>query len=131
MIGSRLSRALALVVITLAACSKKPAGSAPASSFNPGPLPPELATGERLFIANCVRCHGDLALGTSQGPPLVHITYEPNHHSDEAFRRAAMAGVVPHHWNFGPMPPVPGVSEADVQQITAYIRWLQRSAGIY
>jgi hypothetical protein len=28
------------------------------------------------------------------------------------------------------MPPVPGVDEAAVARITAYVRWLQRKAGI-
>jgi hypothetical protein len=28
------------------------------------------------------------------------------------------------------MPPVPEVDEAAVEKITAYVRWLQRAAGI-
>ena len=64
------------------------------------------------------------------GPPLVHIVYEPNHHADIAFQRAVALGVAAHHWRFGNMPPVPGVDEAAVERITAYVRWLQRKAGI-
>jgi len=35
-----------------------------------------------------------------------------------------------HHWEFGNMPKIEGVSPADVEQIIRYIRWLQRQAGI-
>lgn len=94
------------------------------------PTPVSLAEGERLFNANCARCHGPRASGTDQGPPLVHLVYEPNHHGDAAFQRAAALGVRAHHWTFGDMPPVPGVSEAEVAAIVSYVRWLQREAGI-
>lgn len=94
-------------------------------------VPAELAAGETAFDANCAQCHGRAALGTDQGPPLVHRVYEPSHHGDAAFRLAVQRGVRPHHWRFGPMPPVPGLSDADVDDIIAYVRWLQRKAGVY
>ena len=103
--------------------------AAPASD-TPGVLPAELAAGKRLFEANCGQCHGPEASGTDKGPPLVHVVYEPNHHSDVAFQRAAAWGVIAHHWRFGDMPPVPGVTPEQVAEITAYVRWLQRQAGI-
>ena len=99
--------------------------------FDPGPVPPELAAAERLFDQSCAQCHGRLAAGGDTGPPLVHIYYEPGHHADVAFQRAVAFGVQPHHWSYGPMPPVPGLGEAEVAAITAYVRWLQRQAGIY
>jgi mono/diheme cytochrome c family protein len=111
----------------LAACERRPAVPA---DFDPGPVPAGLAEGERLFTANCARCHGARAAGTEAGPPLVHVVYEPNHHADIAFQRAVALGVPAHHWGFGNMPPVPGVDEAAVTRITAYVRWLQREAGI-
>ena len=83
-----------------------------------------------MFNQNCATCHGNLAIGTDLGPPLVHIIYEPGHHSDEAFRRAVLLGVVPHHWSFGPMPAQSGVTPEQVQDIIRYVRWLQRQAGI-
>ncbi len=86
--------------------------------------------GKSLFNANCVMCHGKNAAGTQNGPPLVHKIYEPNHHSDLSFQRAAKFGVRAHHWSFGNMPPVPGVAEADVTRIIAYVRELQRANGI-
>ena len=69
--------------------------------------------------------------GTDQGPPLVHKLYEPGHHTDAAFYRAATQGVVSHHWSFGNMPPVPGVSRRSVTKIVAYVRALQRANGIH
>ena len=46
--------------------------------------PPEMAQGKELFAQNCSVCHGPAGDGTTQGPPLVHIIYEPNHHADAA-----------------------------------------------
>jgi hypothetical protein len=61
---------------------------------------------------NCAVCHGPAATGSMQGPPLVHEIYEPGHHPDELFVRAVMEGVAQHHWDFGPMPRIGGLSEA-------------------
>jgi mono/diheme cytochrome c family protein len=93
-------------------------------------VPAEFQAGEAKFKANCARCHGDAGVGTDQGPPLVHKIYEPNHHGDAAFQRAAAAGVRAHHWQFGDMPRIETVTPADVEQIVGYVRWLQREAGI-
>lgn len=90
-----------------------------------------LAKGRALFEQNCMICHGPGAQGTKQGPPLVHKYYEPNHHADAAFYLAVQRGVRQHHWNFGNMAPVPGVSRDEVTLIIAYVRDLQRKAGIY
>ena len=95
----------------------------------PAKAPEEFQQGETKFNANCARC-GQQAAGTTQGPPLVHKIYEPNHHGDIAFQRAAANGVRAHHWKFGDMPKIEGVTPADVEQIIQYVRWLQRQAGI-
>ncbi len=87
--------------------------------------------GAILFNANCAKCHGSNAAGVEgAGPPLVHVIYEPGHHGDMAFQLAARNGVRAHHWRFGNMPPVDGVTEAEVAQIVTYIRALQRANGI-
>ncbi len=113
--------------LLMAACDRRPEVR---PDVDPGPLPADLADGERLFTDNCARCHGTRGVGTAAGPPLVHVIYEPSHHGDYAFQRAARFGVAAHHWNFGNMPAVPGVDSAAVTRITAYVRWLQRGAGI-
>lgn len=86
--------------------------------------------GEQLFVQNCAACHGVQAVGTKQGPPLVHKIYEPSHHGDAAFVLAARNGSKQHHWQFGDMPAQPQLTEAQVKAITAYVRALQRDAGI-
>lgn len=86
--------------------------------------------GAELWTTNCAVCHGPAGEGTTIGPPLVHEIYEPGHHSDESFQVAVAQGVPQHHWEFGPMPALPGLDRADVADITAYVRELQREAGI-
>jgi cytochrome c2 len=87
--------------------------------------------GKRGFDAVCAACHGTNAQGREgAGPPLVHKIYEPSHHGDMAFVMAAQNGVRSHHWTFGNMPPVAGVTNADVLNIVAYVRALQRENGI-
>lgn len=87
--------------------------------------------GKQIFDANCAACHGPNAAGQKNtAPPLVHVIYEPSHHGDESFQRAVSLGVRQHHWPFGNMPPVEGLTRGDVTLIIAYIRELQRANGI-
>jgi len=94
-------------------------------------VPEEVKAGEKRFNVLCARCHGMAGRGTNAGPPLVHKIYEPSHHADFAFMRAAMQGVRAHHWKFGNMPKISEATSQDVTQIILYVRWLQRRAGIY
>ena len=88
--------------------------------------------GQRLFEAKCSDCHGPNAVGQAGvAPPLIHIIYEPNHHGDESFQRAVALGVRAHHWKFGNMPAVAGLTRAEVKSIIAYVRELQRHNGIF
>ena len=88
--------------------------------------------GQRLFEATCADCHGPNAVGQAGvAPPLIHIIYEPNHHGDESFQRAVALGVRAHHWKFGNMPAVAGLTRAEVKSIIAYVRELQRHNGIF
>ena len=93
-------------------------------------LPAEHQAAEALFGALCASCHGHRASGSETGPPLVHSVYRPAHHGDAAFDLAVVRGVKAHHWGFGDMAPVPGLAREDVEGLTAYVRWLQRSVGI-
>ncbi|MGH7500805.1 MAG: c-type cytochrome [Longimicrobiales bacterium] len=92
--------------------------------------PAQHEAGAELLRTHCSACHGERAEGTDRGPPLVHRIYEPGHHADAAFQLAVAMGVRAHHWRYGDMAPVTGVSEAEVVAIIAYVRWLQREAGI-
>lgn len=121
--------AVLLCVLTVApACSQ---GESAPKAVATGVVPAELQTGQAKFTASCSACHGAGGVGTSQGPPLVHKIYEPNHHGDAAFQRAAANGVKAHHWEFGNMPKIDAATPEDVDQIIKYVRWLQKQAGIF
>ena len=108
--------------------SSEVAGQVPAS----GPALSEAArAGEELFDANCSVCHGVGATGTNQGPPLIDRIYHPGHHGDFSIRNAVSKGVQQHHWGFGDMAPVAGVSSDEVEEIICYIREAQRAGGIF
>ena len=97
----------------------------------PSTLSLDAQRGKAVYEVNCAACHGPNGAGRAeQGPPLVHVIYESSHHGDEAFQRAVAEGVRGHHWPFGNMPPIKGLSRADVSLIIAYIRELQRANGI-
>ncbi|GKY88556.1 c-type cytochrome [Sinisalibacter aestuarii] len=88
--------------------------------------------GQQIFAARCAECHGPRAGGVDGvGPPLIHGYYEPNHHADAAFFLAAERGVRAHHWRFGDMPPVEGITRAEVAAIVAFVRRVQRENGIF
>lgn len=118
-----------LSLVLLAVAMVLPHAGWPASK--PAATPAEFKKGEAAFNANCARCHGERGVGTSQGPPFVHKIYEPNHHGDAAFQRAATMGVRAHHWQFGDMPKISSVTPSEVDDIIKYVRWLQRQAGIF
>ena len=121
-----------LLGVGLAACAPDPPAedAALAATVLATPIPQELEAGEIAFEMRCAACHGTRALGTDRGPPLVHIVYEPSHHSDLAFIMAVERGVRAHHWGFGDMPPIPGLDRAEVNEVIAYVRFLQRQVGI-
>ena len=87
--------------------------------------------GEALFNTNCASCHGTNAAGNDgAGPPLIHVIYEPSHHGDAAFYMAAKNGVRGHHWPFGNMAPIEGITDKDLAKIVGYVRTLQSANGI-
>ncbi len=100
--------------------------------FVPSSLNVDAERGRQHFNANCMVCHGENAQGKNGiAPPLVHKIYEPSHHGDESFQRAAAQGVRAHHWRFGDMPAISSVSRGEMELIIAYVRSIQRANGIY
>ena len=91
--------------------------------------PEMVAAGDALYQANCASCHGTDLRGTAQGPSHLSVVYEPGHHGDAAFLLAARNGVQQHHWGFGNMEPVPGLSDEDISAIVAFVRENQRTQG--
>ncbi|CUH78212.1 putative bifunctional cbb3-type cytochrome c oxidase subunit II/cytochrome c [Tritonibacter multivorans] len=89
------------------------------------------AIGQNIFENICAACHGAQGVGNAEaGPPLIHKIYEPSHHGDESFQRAVAHGVRAHHWRFGDMPPVGGLTRGDIAMVIDYIRAIQRANGI-
>jgi mono/diheme cytochrome c family protein len=86
--------------------------------------------GQGLFEVKCAACHGLDARGTDKGPPLVNPIYRPGHHDDLSFHLAIKNGSHQHHWNFGNMAPVEGVTPENAADIIAYVRKEQHAAGI-
>ncbi len=88
-----------------------------------------VAAGEAIYQATCSSCHGSDLRGTDQGPSHLSAVYRPNHHSDAAFLLAIKVGVAEHHWRFGAMDPVPGLTDDDIAAVTAFVRDRQRTEG--
>ena len=106
-------------------------GSAMVQVTLPETLSANAQIGKRVFDVKCAACHGANAAGQNGvAPPLVHKIYEPSHHADIAFLRAAQYGVRSHHWSFGNMPAIEGLTSGDVQMVADYVRELQRANGI-
>lgn len=94
-------------------------------------LSPDEKAGETAFNTYCASCHGENAAGRDgTAPSFIHPVYNPGHHGDDAFFLAAKNGARAHHWPFGDMPPVKGVTEAGIAGIITYVRTLQRANGI-
>lgn len=88
------------------------------------------AAGKQLYQANCASCHGSDLRGTDKGPSHLSKVYEPGHHSDDGFRFAIKNGARQHHWNFGDMPAIPGLSDDEIDSIIAYVRAQQQEQGL-
>lgn len=114
------------ITVLLASCA---ASGEEGGSGIPVQDPSLVSAGEGLHQANCASCHGSDLRGTQAGPSHLSRVYEPSHHGDGAFALAVELGVRQHHWPFGDMPPVAGLSKADVAAIVAFVRENQRIEG--
>ena len=121
----RTTLTLALAATITAAAAQGVSAPQPSPGLMPNPN-----VGKPLYEKNCASCHGAMLQGTDKGPPFLHAVYVPSHHGDIAFQLAVAKGSRAHHWKFGDMEPVPGLSADDVAHITAYVRMNQRRAGV-
>lgn len=94
-------------------------------------LTPQLRLGKMNYDIFCAECHGKKAGGTAKGPTFIHRVYHPGHHGDGAFLVAPKIGARAHHWKFGNMKPVKGVVDAQIADIIAYIRAVQKANGLF
>ena len=113
----------AALIFVLSACTT---GTVPTETIPDEDL---ISVGASLYSANCASCHGEDLRGTDFGPSHLSEVYVPSHHGDEAFQRAVVLGVQQHHWNFGRMPPVPGLDRDQVSAIVAFVRDIQEKEG--
>lgn len=110
-----------LTALVLTGCSSGRSGDGGSASGD--------AKGVQLYRQSCGSCHGDDLRGTDRGPSQLSQVYAPDHHPDASYRTAIENGVVAHHWNFGNMPPVKGLSSSEIDEIIAYIRHQQQEQG--
>ena len=114
-----------LVLVLLAACS--------AETSKPNAVPASRASGSgggaEVYAARCASCHGTNLRGTDKGPSHLSQVYEPGHHPDQSFRSAIANGAKQHHWSFGDMAPVQGITPEETAAVIAYIREVQSREG--
>ena len=91
---------------------------------------PIAQAGNQLYNEFCAACHGENAAGTQAGPTFLNRIYRAGHHPNETFMRVPFQGARAHHWGFGDMPPVEGITQDQVLKIVHYVRELQRANGI-
>ena len=89
------------------------------------------ARGQVAYDRVCASCHGGNIDGTDKGPPLMHPFYNPGHHGDAAFVAATRRGAKAHHWKFGDMKPVEGVSDTELAEIIRFVREVQKANGLF
>ena len=95
---------------------------------NPSPV---INLGKMNFDAKCASCHGVNAAGSDKGPSFLDRVYHPGHHGDAAFINAPKRGAKAHHWSFGDMPPVEGITDGQIEKIITYIRALQKANNVF
>ena len=115
---------MAAVALTvgLAACGSEDGSSGATSGSS-------VDRGAEVYAESCASCHGADLRSTDKGPSPLSIVYEPNHHTDDSFRNAIANGAPQHHWPFGDMEPIEGLSDDDVEAVIAFVRAEQQRQG--
>ncbi len=109
-----------LIALLLNACGDESAVELPGGATTEGAV---------VYAAQCASCHGADLRGTDKGPSQLSIVYEPNHHGDNAYRSAIANGAPQHHWEFGNMPAIEGLTAEQVEDVIAYVRSEQERNG--
>ena len=117
-----LAAAVAALSMGVAACGSD--DTAPTNAAGS-----QVERGAEVYAESCASCHGADLRGTDKGPSHLSIVYEPNHHTDDSFRNAIANGAPQHHWSFGDMEPVEGLSDDDVEAVIAFVRAEQERQG--
>ncbi|MCL1600011.1 MAG: c-type cytochrome [Actinomycetia bacterium] len=125
--------AVVLAVVSIVALGGNSSPRDPMTGQNEFDIPVQdpvlVAEGGDLYRANCAACHGSNLTGTAVGPSQLSVVYQPGHHPNEAYISAIRNGVPAHHWDFGDMAPVVGLSQGDMDRIVTFVRETQRIEG--
>ncbi len=129
----RAKWAVLLGAVFMAAGIAPAAGGSKAIYENPiaPKMTPQLNLGKLNYDLYCSACHGKTAGGSDTGPTFISRIYHPGHHGDRAFFNAPRRGVRAHHWPFGDMKPVPGVTGKQISLIIKYVRAVQKANGLF
>lgn len=114
---------------TAAAALAEPADGVAASVPTSAGTALAVPDGAAVYQQYCAECHGVDLRGTDKGPSQLSIIYEPNHHGDYAYRVAIRDGTREHHWWFGDMPPVEGITDLEIEKVISFIRAEQQRLG--
>jgi len=118
-------------VYTLGILLLMPVISGPVIASEDIEIPFHLARGQVLYEKYCSSCHGLQLDGSDKGPPLIHPFYKPSHHGDKSFYRAVLQGIRQHHWNFGDMQPVEGMTPKKMDSLVPYVRFYQQQKKLF
>ena len=119
-----------IVVMAIAAGAGEPAYGADKQIIVP-PLSGDALAGQKVFERHCQSCHGVNMGGSDKGPTLIHRVYHPGHHNDASFNIAIRRGSRQHHWRFGNMKPIDGISDGEITQVITYVRVMQKANGLF
>ena len=98
-----------------------------ACSIEPGKeVSGEFRAGQSQFNKVCVNCHGPDAMGGNRAPSLIQERFSISKYSNENIAQIIINGS-----NSGAMPSLKNrVSEKEIEEITKYIRYLQKESGL-
>jgi mono/diheme cytochrome c family protein len=114
--------ATVVVLMTVAGCGDDPV-SVPS-------VPGDVAAGAAVYERSCAGCHDAGAAGDGGGVSLVDARFALPGFDDVAFVTAIVRGVSADGSEHGGMPRIRGLSEQDLADLLAFVRGLQRSAGL-
>ncbi|MCW8914357.1 MAG: c-type cytochrome [Magnetovibrio sp.] len=88
-------------------------------------------SGRAVFAEKCQDCHGvDGSGGSPKGPPLIHPMYRANLYPDYVFKKVLRDGKREKNWRFGAMPATKGITDQQIDNVTAFVRAAQIASGI-
>lgn len=126
--GFSIATGLAIIVISLSPLQAAPLDP---DAVKQPKMSPMLNLGKLNYEAKCAECHGKNIAGSKKGPTFLHRVYHPGHHGDGSFFASVRRGAQAHHWPFGNMPAVKGITDAQVKSIILYVRAMQQANGLF